>query len=137
MKKNLTCLYCACNLDSHQYKYCSLSHQRSHQRQTLTEKWLSTGVASNNTSHNQNYIRVYISEKQQHRCSICGIEDEWCGKPLTFILDHIDGNSTNMQESNLRLVCSNCDSQLPTYKSKNRGSGRHYRRQRYREDKSF
>ena len=38
---------------------------------------------------------------------------------------------------NLRLVCPNCDSQLPTYKSRNRGSGRHSRRQRYRDGQSY
>ena len=50
---------------------------------------------------------------------------------------HIDGNSDNNALVNLRLVCGNCDMQLPTYKSKNRGNGRHNRRKRYSEGKSF
>ena len=29
---------------------------------------------------------------------------------------------------NFRLVCCNCDAQLPTFKSKNRGNGRSYDR---------
>jgi hypothetical protein len=53
------------------------------------------------------------------------------------ILDHIDGNSSNNDITNLRLVCSNCDSQLPTYKSKNKGNGRHYRRERYKNNQSY
>lgn len=65
-----------------------------------------------------------------HKCSVCGIKN-WCDKPLTMILDHIDGNSDNNHPTNLRLVCSNCDSQLPTYKAKNIGNGRHKRRERY------
>lgn len=41
------------------------------------------------------------------------------------------------KRSNLRMICSNCDSQLPTYKSKNKGNGRHYRTKRYEEGKSY
>ena len=41
----------------------------------------------------------------------------WLGLPLALVLDHIDGDPTNNRRENLRLVCPNCDSQLPTYKS--------------------
>ncbi len=40
-------------------------------------------------------------------------------------------------EENLSLICSNCDANLPTYKSKNKGNGRHYRRIKYKEGKSY
>jgi hypothetical protein len=56
---------------------------------------------------------------------------EWHGKPLVFVLDHIDGNADNNARGNLRMVCPNCDSQLPTYKNRNLGRGRSSRRQRY------
>ena len=61
----------------------------------------------------------------------------WQALPLTLIMDHIYGNATNNRRENLRLVCPNCDSQLPTYKSRNRGNGRHYRRERYANGQSF
>ena len=41
-----------------------------------------------------------------------------------FVLDHIDGNADNNNRENLRLICPNCDSQLDTYKSKNKNSAR-------------
>lgn len=58
-----------------------------------------------------------------YRCYICGIT-EWNGQELPLILDHINGVNDDNRICNLRLVCSNCDSQLPTYKSKNRKAGR-------------
>ena len=54
-----------------------------------------------------------------HECSICGIGPEWQGKPMPLILDHINGINNDNRLDNLRFVCSNCDSQLPTYKSRN------------------
>ncbi|BBY81802.1 hypothetical protein MPUL_29600 [Mycolicibacterium pulveris] len=57
------------------------------------------------------------------------------GLPLTLVLDH--GDPTNNRRENLRLVCPDCDSQLPTYKSRNRGKGRHFRRQRYANGQSY
>lgn len=39
-------------------------------------------------------------------------------------IDHIDGNSENNSEENLRLICPNCHSLTATYKGANRGKGR-------------
>ena len=40
------------------------------------------------------------------------------------IIDHIDGDASNNMPDNFRLVCPNCDSQLPTFKARNTGNGR-------------
>lgn len=54
-----------------------------------------------------------------------------------LVLDHVDGDAGNNRRENLRMVCPNCDSQLPTYKSRTRGRGRRARRQRYADGKSY
>ena len=52
-------------------------------------------------------------------------------------LDHIDGNRTNHKLENLRMLCPNCHSQTSTYKGRNKGNGRHSRKVRYQEGKSY
>lgn len=54
-----------------------------------------------------------------YSCDICEIGPEWHGNPMPLILDHINGINNDNRLENLRFVCSNCDSQLPTYKSRN------------------
>ena len=76
----------------------------------------------------RNCIRDYIFEKQNQKCSICGLNNQWNGEELHFILDHVDGDASNDFENNLRLICPNCDSQLDTYKSRNKNSARSYRK---------
>ena len=61
-------------------------------------------------------------EEQENKCAICKIDNIWNNKELIFVLDHIDGNAANNIRENYRCVCPNCDSQLDTYKSKNKNS---------------
>ena len=117
-------------------KYCSNRCQRELERRQHLARWLATGQAVVATTSGH-YIRVYLAEEQDHRCAICRHPDEWNGQPLVLIIDHVDGDSTNNRRDNLRLVCPNCDSQLATYKSRNMGRGRHSRRQRYADGKSY
>ena len=51
---------------------------------------------------------------KNNKCEICQIV-EWCGKTLNFHLDHIDGDNTNNELTNLRILCPNCHSQTDTY----------------------
>ena len=75
------------------------------------------------------HAKRYLIHHNGNKCSICGTE-EWQGKDVPLVCDHIDGDSTNNNIENFRLVCANCDAQLPTYKSKNK-KGRKYDRDYY------
>lgn len=78
--------------------------------------------------------RRFLLRNRSHKCQLCGIT-KWNNKPCPLIMDHIDGNSDNNVEENLRLICPNCDAQLPTFKGANKGSGRKCRTERYLKDK--
>lgn len=106
---------------------CQQCYWDAHREQRI-EHWLATGDTGIKTQTTlRGVIRDYIYESQDNKCSLCGVGREWNGKPINLVLDHIDGDASNNRRENLRLVCPNCDSQLPTFKSRNRGSARSFR----------
>jgi 5-methylcytosine-specific restriction endonuclease McrA len=56
-------------------------------------------------------------------CSECGCDDNWRGKKMSLILDHINGINNDNKLENLRFLCPNCDSIQDTYKGKNKNNG--------------
>ena len=71
------------------------------------------------THYKQTYWDSDVKGCENPECPIHNVKPIWTGKRLSIQLDHINGNNKDNRINNLRLVCSNCDSQLPTYKSKN------------------
>lgn len=134
--ENAKCGKLITSKNAHRNNYCCVKCSVAVLNQQRLKTWLETGIGIVGSSPTH-YIRSYIFGEQKGLCSVCSGVNEHNGKPLVFILDHIDGNAENNSRENLRLVCPNCDSQLDTYKSKNKGKGRHSRRQRYAEGKSF
>ncbi|CUR61257.1 H-N-H endonuclease F-TflIV [metagenome] len=133
----MSCLGCGAALTKrHQKVFCSNRCQRAMERRRNVARWLETGIAQPGSGAGH-YIRLHLLEEQDSSCAICGCSTTWQGSDLRLILDHVDGDSGNNRRDNLRLVCPNCDSQLPTFKARNRGKGRAWRRQRYADGKSY
>lgn len=62
--------------------------------------------------------KKYLKTVKDIRCSKCNIGDIWNNKPIVLQMDHIDGDSSNNNLDNLRLLCPNCHSQTPTFSTR-------------------
>ena len=136
MRKKTTQICAACGAKTHNPKYCTNQCQNDHRWQRMTAKIKKTGIVPIGASGNAQVARRYLLHTQGRQCAICELT-EWREQPVPLVLDHINGNAVDWHVSNLRLVCGNCDMQLPTFKSRNRGRGRAWRRDRYAKGQSY
>lgn len=117
-----TCRYCGNPLDYYSKKFCNITCQGQHYHDLSYKAYLlDSTIVTYDTI--RKFKKDFLKE-QNCKCDICQISNLWNNKPITFVLDHIDGNAGNNNRINLRLICPNCDSQLDTYKSKNKNSAR-------------
>jgi hypothetical protein len=79
-----------------------------------------------NSTYARHHIKKRIIQKNmiEYKCDICDNIGFWNDKPLPLILDHKNGINNDNRLNNLRFVCSNCDSQLPTYKNRRGSKGK-------------
>lgn len=68
-----------------------------------------------NALKNKGSIRTRLLTVRGKQCETCKIQD-WFDMPLSFEIDHIDGDNKNNKEENLRILCPNCHSQTPTFR---------------------
>lgn len=117
---------------SHTGKYCSIKCQAEAKHKKTYELILKGDESIMRGNYSPKSIKQDIIDEQNGVCAICGCKQKHNNKPLVFIIDHIDGDASNNKRDNLRCICPNCDSQLDTYKSKNKNGARSYYRYRYR-----
>lgn len=108
-RKTKSCLYCGSASIKNRNKFCNIDCWKRYNA-ACRKDMLERGVIKQNKC-----IRVALSEKHGHKCSECGQLSIWNNKPLVLQVDHVDGNSDNNMESNLRLLCPNCHSQTQTF----------------------
>lgn len=109
-------------------KYCSTECEKEYKHKIKYLKIIEGDPSIMRANYSPQPFKDDILKEQGGVCAICGMKPEWNNKPLVFILDHIDGHASNNKRSNLRCICPNCDSQLDTYKSKNKNGERIYYR---------
>ncbi len=99
------------------------------------EKWklgLVDGNRGINTRNLSRHIVKYLYNKYNTKCSLCGWDKQNPFSNLPVLeVDHIDGNSENNSENNLRLLCPNCHSLTENYKNLNSKQGRSWRKAKY------
>ncbi len=105
-------------------KFCSNKCASENRHKECYADFLENGMKYCRGNYTPKHFKQDILNEQQNTCLICGCKPIHNGKPLIFVLDHIDGDASNNNRSNLRMICPNCDSQLETFKSKNKHSTR-------------
>lgn len=123
------CLNCGEKIDcsKHTHKYCSNKCQREYEYKQWIKNYKKDNSIAKTTKWGQLpvYLRHYIFNKFENKCCKCGwSEINPYTNTIPLEIDHIDGNSDNNLEENLRLICPNCHSLTSTYRGANRGNGR-------------
>lgn len=52
-------------------------------------------------------------------CEMCGQGEFWKGRPMSLVLDHVNGVPNDNRLENLRIVCPNCNATLDTHCGRN------------------
>lgn len=135
-KKERFCLNCRVSIvHKHSLKYCSTKCQVDYRYYKYIQLWkegIESGTKGVTTKSLCAYIRRYLIEKFDNKCSRCAwnVRHPITGN-ISIEVEHIDGNSENNKEENLTLLCPNCHSLTTFYKNLNKGRGRKWRMDKY------
>mgnify|MGYP003393996717 CR=1 FL=1 len=128
---NKQCLHCGNRVKRNISIYCSISCQQGFKYKKYITAWKNgqedgnRGITTRVLSH---HLIRYLWKKYQAKCSICGWNKKHSlTRKVPLEIDHVDGNSENNSEDNLRLICPNCHSLTPNFRNLNKGKGRSWR----------
>lgn len=95
----------------------SIKGNQFHKKYELKDIFIENFQGGVNNSGLKNHL--YKGGLKQPCCELCGQKEDWFGKKLSFILDHINGVNNDNRIENLQIICPNCDSTLDTYMGRN------------------
>lgn len=92
------------------------------QRIQSKEKYSIDEVFVKNSPVTQKVMRGYVERHNliEYKCQKCGCDGTWQDGTIALEIDHIDGDNTNNELSNLRYLCPNCHALTVTYRGRNK-----------------
>lgn len=86
-----------------------------------TSHW--TGQAWNKNQQLKNWsdysrasrLKPHLVKERGHKCERCE-RTEWMSESIPLEIEHIDGDKTNNDKTNLLLLCCNCHALTPTWR---------------------
>jgi hypothetical protein len=122
MSSCFTCLNCGRvnPVKGHSYtnKYCNNSCQQQHRSRNLISDWKQK-KETKAWPKVPDWVKRYLIEQRGHKCEICnntehrevhpgGARDILVAHEIPLVVDYLDGNTYNNDESNLQVICPNC-----------------------------
>ncbi len=128
----MICLNCSKPTKRKSYRYCSNKCQSDYQFKEFIANW-KNGLLNGNKGKAfpqlSNHIKRFLLEKFGEQCCLCSWKERHTiTHKIPLEVNHIDGNSSNNNESNLQLLCPNCHSLTVNFRNLNKGNGRTFRR---------
>lgn len=116
IRKYIVCRNCSKKLIKYQEQYCSKDCKSFHKKQIQIEEYL-----NDSKSKSHDWIKGYLISIRGNKCEYCN----WAEiNPITgrvpIEMDHINGDNTDNRIENLRILCPNCHSLTPTFRSLNK-----------------
>ena len=135
--KSVVCEYCGNEIviwTGSKTRFCSNVCHSEYKYKKYIEDWfagLVSGGIKPGYGKVSKYVRRYLFEKYEDKCSSCG----WSGinkftNTIPLEVEHLDGNPENHKADNLELLCPNCHSLTEGHTTK-KDNGRRYYREHY------
>lgn len=110
--------------------YCSSECSTLHKTELKIQTYLDGTWDGSHKGGLSATIRNFLLKEANYSCNKCGFNtfhpvDGAC----VLEINHINGDNKNHNRSNLEVLCPNCHSLTPNYRSRNIGQGRVLRRQ--------
>lgn len=101
-----------------QYWQASPNQADNHENR---EKYSLEEVFCKNSPVTQKMLRGYIKRHKilEYKCCNCGCDGHWQNGVIALEVDHINGDNTDNEITNLRYLCPNCHALTDTYRGRN------------------